>query len=89
MESIGRADYESLKMPTNIVQVPNRSLLENQTLASDAPISKFVPLLLKALIQATSKTSAAVCDTCREDFESRNRLHKHLGDTGHATLKSR
>ncbi|XP_057491109.1 DNAJ protein JJJ1 homolog isoform X1 [Actinidia eriantha] len=39
--------------------------------------------------KATSKTSAAVCDTCREDFESRNRLHKHLGDTGHATLKSR
>ncbi|PSR89123.1 DNAJ protein [Actinidia chinensis var. chinensis] len=39
--------------------------------------------------KATSKTSATVCDTCGEDFESRNRLHKHLGDTGHAKLKSR
>ncbi|KAI8543186.1 hypothetical protein RHMOL_Rhmol08G0198400 [Rhododendron molle] len=39
--------------------------------------------------KATSKASATVCDTCGEDFESRNRLHKHLGDTGHASLKSR
>ncbi|KAH7850678.1 hypothetical protein Vadar_001435 [Vaccinium darrowii] len=39
--------------------------------------------------KATTKASGTVCDTCGEDFESRNRLHKHLGDTGHASLKSR
>uniref|UniRef100_A0A5B7BKA6 DNAJ protein JJJ1 n=1 Tax=Davidia involucrata TaxID=16924 RepID=A0A5B7BKA6_DAVIN len=39
--------------------------------------------------KATSKASGNVCEACGEDFESRNRLHKHLGDTGHATLKSR
>ncbi|KAL6995075.1 hypothetical protein U1Q18_005209 [Sarracenia purpurea var. burkii] len=39
--------------------------------------------------KATSKTSGTVCDACGEDFESRNKLHNHLNDTGHATLKSR
>ncbi|KAL7601060.1 hypothetical protein Lser_V15G21648 [Lactuca serriola] len=37
----------------------------------------------------TSKSSSLTCDTCGEDFESRNKLHKHLSDSGHATLKSR
>ncbi|XP_043707133.1 DNAJ protein JJJ1 homolog [Telopea speciosissima] len=39
--------------------------------------------------KATSKTSGNTCETCGENFESRTKLHKHLGDTGHATLKSR
>ncbi|KAJ8753630.1 hypothetical protein K2173_025621 [Erythroxylum novogranatense] len=30
-----------------------------------------------------------LCDTCGEEFESRNKLHRHLGETGHATLKYR
>ncbi|XP_059645637.1 DNAJ protein JJJ1 homolog [Cornus florida] len=38
--------------------------------------------------KATSKFSGTLCETCGEDFESRNKLHKHLGDTGHAMLKS-
>ncbi|KAK3037958.1 hypothetical protein RJ639_030663 [Escallonia herrerae] len=38
---------------------------------------------------ATSKSSGHVCERCGEDFESRNRLHKHLSDTDHASLKSR
>ncbi|XXG63442.1 hypothetical protein AAC387_Pa05g1636 [Persea americana] len=38
---------------------------------------------------ATSKTSALTCETCGENFESRNKLHMHLGDTGHAALKFR
>ncbi|KAI3463889.1 hypothetical protein Pfo_020552 [Paulownia fortunei] len=29
------------------------------------------------------------CEKCGEEFESRNKLHKHLGDTGHASLRSR
>ncbi|RVW16527.1 hypothetical protein CK203_069440 [Vitis vinifera] len=30
------------------------------------------------------------CETCGEDFESRwNKLHQHLGDTGHAMLRAR
>ncbi|KAF8408205.1 hypothetical protein HHK36_007348 [Tetracentron sinense] len=39
--------------------------------------------------KAASKTSGLSCETCGENFESRTKLHKHLGDTGHATLKSR
>ncbi|KAJ4972564.1 hypothetical protein NE237_005738 [Protea cynaroides] len=39
--------------------------------------------------KATSKTSSNTCDACGENFESRNKLHMHLGDTGHATLKKR
>ncbi|KAL8056876.1 hypothetical protein ABFX02_04G147300 [Erythranthe guttata] len=29
------------------------------------------------------------CETCGEEFETRNKLHRHLGETGHASLKSR
>ncbi|XP_007037564.2 PREDICTED: DNAJ protein JJJ1 homolog [Theobroma cacao] len=39
--------------------------------------------------KATTKHSGNVCETCGEDFQSKNKLHKHLGDTGHATLKFR
>lgn len=39
--------------------------------------------------KVTSRSSGHECDTCGEDFESRNKLHKHLSDTGHASLKSR
>lgn len=39
--------------------------------------------------KATTKGVSNRCDTCGEEFESRNKLHRHLGDTGHATLKSR
>ncbi|KAG5238107.1 hypothetical protein OIU76_014618 [Salix suchowensis] len=38
--------------------------------------------------KAISKDSGNACDTCGVEFESRNKLHNHLGDTGHATLKS-
>ncbi|WMV21714.1 hypothetical protein MTR67_015099 [Solanum verrucosum] len=36
-----------------------------------------------------SKSSSNLCDTCGEEFDSRTQLHKHLGSTGHAKLKSR
>nr|XP_023924690.1 DNAJ protein JJJ1 homolog [Quercus suber] len=39
--------------------------------------------------KATSKNSSNTCDTCGEEFESRTKLHKHLGESGHATLKYR
>ncbi|KAJ4824078.1 hypothetical protein Tsubulata_037630 [Turnera subulata] len=39
--------------------------------------------------KAASKNSGNLCDTCGEEFESRNKLHRHLGDTGHASLKFR
>ncbi|KAI3761284.1 hypothetical protein L1987_51696 [Smallanthus sonchifolius] len=38
--------------------------------------------------KATSRNSGNECDTCGVDFDSRTKLHKHLNDTGHATLKS-
>ncbi|CAN4088373.1 unnamed protein product [Withania somnifera] len=39
--------------------------------------------------KAKSRSSCNSCDTCGEEFDSRNQLHKHLGSTGHAKLKSR
>ncbi|PHU23972.1 hypothetical protein BC332_09079 [Capsicum chinense] len=39
--------------------------------------------------KAKSKSCSNSCDTCGEEFDSRNQLHKHLGSTGHAKLKSR
>lgn len=36
-----------------------------------------------------SKNSDPVCEKCGEEFESRNKLYKHLSETGHALLKSR
>lgn len=40
-------------------------------------------------VKATAKHSGNVCETCGEEFQSKNKLYKHLGDTGHATLKFR
>lgn len=39
--------------------------------------------------KGTLRSSGHECDTCGVDFDSRNKLHKHLSDTGHGTLKSR
>ncbi|KAK7330294.1 hypothetical protein VNO77_24484 [Canavalia gladiata] len=39
--------------------------------------------------KVTSKNLGNICETCGEEFESRNKLHKHIGDSGHASLKSR
>ncbi|KAL9438444.1 hypothetical protein AB3S75_024171 [Citrus x aurantiifolia] len=39
--------------------------------------------------KAASKNSSNVCEKCGQEFETRNKLHKHLGDTGHASLKFR
>uniref|UniRef100_F6HKR9 C2H2-type domain-containing protein n=1 Tax=Vitis vinifera TaxID=29760 RepID=F6HKR9_VITVI len=38
---------------------------------------------------AQRKALGNTCETCGEDFESRNKLHQHLGDTGHAMLRAR
>ncbi|XP_028805106.1 DNAJ protein JJJ1 homolog [Neltuma alba] len=38
--------------------------------------------------RGTSKNLGNICDACGEEFDSRNKLHKHLGETGHATIKS-
>ncbi|MED6119856.1 hypothetical protein PIB30_015600 [Stylosanthes scabra] len=39
--------------------------------------------------KGASKNLGNTCETCGEEFESRNKLHKHLGDSGHAKIKSR
>ncbi|CAN6714152.1 unnamed protein product [Malus baccata var. baccata] len=39
--------------------------------------------------KGASKNTGNICDTCGEEFESRNKLHMHLGDTGHSKLKYR
>ncbi|XP_057419358.1 DNAJ protein JJJ1 homolog [Lotus japonicus] len=36
-----------------------------------------------------SKNLDNICEACGEEFESRNKLHKHLGDSGHASIKGR
>ncbi|CAJ2664642.1 unnamed protein product [Trifolium pratense] len=37
----------------------------------------------------TSKNLGHFCETCEMEFESRNKLHKHLGESGHAAIKGR
>ncbi|MED6145028.1 hypothetical protein PIB30_021176 [Stylosanthes scabra] len=37
--------------------------------------------------KGASKNLGNTCETCGEEFESRNKLHKHLGDSGHAKIK--
>lgn len=39
--------------------------------------------------KGSSKNVGNICEACGEEFESRNRLHKHLSDSGHATIKGR
>ncbi|XP_030474229.2 DNAJ protein JJJ1 homolog, partial [Syzygium oleosum] len=39
--------------------------------------------------KASAKNSDNLCETCGQEFDSRNKLHKHLGETGHASLKYR
>ncbi|CAA7393437.1 unnamed protein product [Spirodela intermedia] len=39
--------------------------------------------------KGTSKAPSNMCGTCGESFDSRNKLFMHLGDTGHAMLKTR
>ncbi|XP_010695209.4 DNAJ protein JJJ1 homolog [Beta vulgaris subsp. vulgaris] len=39
--------------------------------------------------KGSSKNRDPVCEKCGEEFESRSKLHKHLSETGHASLKSR
>ncbi|KAG5027932.1 hypothetical protein JHK87_011446 [Glycine soja] len=39
--------------------------------------------------KVTSKNVGNICEACGEEFDSRNKLHKHLGDSGHATIKGR
>ncbi|KAI9095051.1 hypothetical protein K1719_026515 [Acacia pycnantha] len=38
--------------------------------------------------KGASKNLANICEACGDEFESRNQLHKHLEETGHATIKS-
>lgn len=39
--------------------------------------------------KAATGDSGSACEKCGEEFETRNKLYKHLGETGHATLRSR
>ncbi|KAL8547077.1 hypothetical protein ACS0TY_006705 [Phlomoides rotata] len=39
--------------------------------------------------KVATNDSEHLCEKCGEQFESRNKLHRHLGDTGHASFKSR
>ncbi|XP_075505062.1 DNAJ protein JJJ1 homolog [Primulina tabacum] len=39
--------------------------------------------------KAATKASGTACEKCGEEFETRNKLHQHLGETGHATLRTR
>lgn len=39
--------------------------------------------------KAATGDSGSACEKCGEEFETRNKLYQHLGETGHATLRSR
>ncbi|KAB5540704.1 hypothetical protein DKX38_013678 [Salix brachista] len=61
------------------------AVLANYSIGYGFGLSNYLSCILT---QAISKDSGNACDTCGVEFESRNKLHNHLGDTGHATLKS-
>ncbi|CAI9754544.1 unnamed protein product [Fraxinus pennsylvanica] len=58
---------------------------KNKTKKSDASKSKVAPKGRKQ--KAAAKVSGNVCEKCGVEFESRNKLHNHIGETGHASLK--
>ncbi|GMH17015.1 hypothetical protein Nepgr_018856 [Nepenthes gracilis] len=63
--------------------VERKGNTKSDTIANTKNLSKGTKQKVKL------KNSASVCEKCGEEFESRNRLHKHLTETGHAMLKSR
>lgn len=78
-EQTGKA-RQSTKKPADRKDVSNREKIVKAKSSSKGKRQK-----------ATSKASSSghACETCGENFESRNKLHIHLGNTGHAMLKAR
>lgn len=69
------------KVPKPAVKKKSTAKQENTAKTKEAPKGRKK--------KVSTKVSSNSCETCGEEFESRNKLHKHLGETGHSTLKSR
>ncbi|CAI9787195.1 unnamed protein product [Fraxinus pennsylvanica] len=78
----GKGDDESERGHKLRQQAVNN---KNTTKKSDASKPKVSPKGRKQKVAA--KASGNVCEKCGKEFESRNKLHKHIGETGHASLK--
>lgn len=74
----GVAKTQTLNQPSDRKRMGKKDLI---TKSSNAPKGR------KA--KAAAKNADNFCETCGREFESRNKLHKHLGETGHASLKFR
>ncbi|CAN1138005.1 DNAJ protein JJJ1 homolog [Linum perenne] len=62
---------------------------DKKSVAKKEANSKAAPSKGKKGKGTSKKTAGNSCETCGEEFESRNKLHMHLGETGHASLKHR
>ncbi|KAI7737538.1 hypothetical protein M8C21_008841 [Ambrosia artemisiifolia] len=83
-ENNGGGDVEPIRKSKVSKQVPAVKVTNKKEAKSKA---KNPPKGKKQ--KATSRNTGNECDTCGVDFDSRTKLHKHLNETGHATIKSR
>ncbi|KAL3824756.1 hypothetical protein ACJIZ3_020785 [Penstemon smallii] len=84
IETKNRADDEAEKSDKN----PRIAVKKNHKTKKET-VSKTKVAPKGRRQKAAAEDSNNVCEKCGKEFESRNKLHKHLGDTGHAALKSR
>ncbi|CAN0871091.1 DNAJ protein JJJ1 homolog [Linum grandiflorum] len=94
---VGNEDQTEESCPTisvtdnnaNDIKKDDHSVKNKKGVAKKETNSKAVPSKGKKGKGTSKKAAANLCETCGEEFESRNKLHMHLGETGHASLKRR
>ncbi|KAH6755817.1 hypothetical protein C2S53_009089 [Perilla frutescens var. hirtella] len=83
-ETIRAADDAMEKDLKHVQQAVNK---KSTTKKENASKSKVASKGRKQKVATRSPDN--LCEKCGEQFESKNKLHKHLGETGHASLRSR
>ncbi|XP_009788038.1 DNAJ protein JJJ1 homolog [Nicotiana sylvestris] len=81
-------DHKGSDVSRNSEKVPSQGMAKKTT-AKKEKNTKSKDATKGRKHKGTSKFSSNSCETCGEEFDTRNQLHKHLGATGHAKLKSR
>ncbi|XP_057772855.1 DNAJ protein JJJ1 homolog [Salvia miltiorrhiza] len=81
-ETIRTTDDVREKVHKHAEQAVNKKFTAKKENASKSKVAS------KGSKQKVSKRGPDnICEKCGEEFESKNKLHKHLGETGHASLK--
>ncbi|XP_051116902.1 DNAJ protein JJJ1 homolog [Andrographis paniculata] len=72
----------------NVLKHPQKAVNKKNTTKKEiVSKSKTAPKGRKQ--KGAENSSSNTCEKCGVEFESKNKLHKHLGETGHASIKSR